>query len=296
MIARELIEMQANYQSLVDAVSAGSLSYDDAVNSLSHMRATDANGTVWSLDIDGNFLAGPAAGEAQLMDPYRFAERGSPGPWSQPKSNERTVSSEVLPNYLTNLPPIDEKQAKKSRKIIKRSAVSISDTSSGAFIFAKKYRSWIIVGLTILSSVLIWGSISKDSSPSIEIATKIESETPESKIIDSTIETKSEDFADLVTVADNLLESLGKKTAEIGTISIVEPGTGNIALLRHAQFVGYAETGLVLRAVSVEMQSKNSAQIAVNLLDRLGRVIISGDATMQIIDNEWLLTDWPKLG
>ena len=205
MLPRDLADLQNHYQSLVDGVSAGSLSYEDAVDALSHIAATDAAGVVWRLDINGNFLAAPVGMNPVLSDPQRFVERTSPGPWESAAfyGNEQqgtpygnaafgapTAPGFPAPNAdpsafgpgqvgggtfqgqpygLPTAPQMPSTTGDDTgRKRPRFKLPSVPDFNGGLIESLKRYRTFIIVGLAALGAAFIWSG-SSPSTPATEL-------------------------------------------------------------------------------------------------------------------------------
>jgi hypothetical protein len=355
MFPRDLVEIQAHYQSLVEGVEAGTLSYDDAVQALQHIAATDAAGVVWRLDINGNFLAGPVGAEPQLSDPYRFVERTAPSPWSQ-QSAVGNVSQNYFeghqgqfddgsfpgssPSYgqVTNENPsfsyaagnptslgfpqqheVDTK-GNSSRgllgvvgSILRRpSKKDNSAPSIGVVDAVKRFRTPLILVGAAFVAALIWTNGSESPSTPLEITsssveapgdnTSSSSTTPDTVDPTSSVEAAGTDDkrslnnTELVTEAEKLLGQLATGNEEVVLSVIANPGKGNRALLRRAQFAGYEAVGLTLRVSSTKAFNKTNATSELELVSISGEVIVKGKVDMVQVENRWLLKTWPELG
>ena len=100
----------------------------------------------------------------------------------------------------------------------------------------------------------------------------------------------------LLALTNSMLGELGTGTAEAAPDVVSDPGRGNKALLRRAQFSGYANVGLSVRAVSVISSTASTAKLKVTLVNAAGELLAKG--TVDIIRGEsgWLLKSWPVLG
>ena len=322
MLPRDLADLQTHYQSLVDGVAAGSLSYEDAIEALAHIAATDANGMVWRLDINGNFLSGSVGSEAVLADPNRFVERTSPGPWDQgigPVQSsqgygDRSISTssaddkhfsssnQTNPGFDFGVVPgqghIDNPQPKDKgeRRRPSLRLPSVPDFSGGIVQTLKRYRTLIIVGFAALGAALIWGS-SSPSTPATELpVTSSIEETAGVSTSGPVTDEKEKGSSELLVVANQLLTQIGGGNADTAPSIIGDPGEGNRALLRRAQFAGYAAVGLVLRATAVTSSDDTNATITVSLLNKSGDVVANGKVDLIQTESGWLLKAWPQLG
>ena len=335
IIPRDLADLENHYQSLVEGVSTGSLSYDDAIEALSHIAATDAVGIVWRLDISGNFLAAPAGVEPILTDPQRFVERTSPGPWETTSSYQNDQQSrghyvdeptnlngnrtqgqsvygsgEADVSHYAALPygtqrnnnsnfPQGSNEDNKKRRIMK--FPKIPNFNGGIVESLNRYRTFIFVGIAILGAVFIWSS-SSPSTPTTELT--IAEQTPSTEIspveeeIPAAVEgdINTDKKANLLKKTNLLLEKLGTGNAESAPSVVGDPGQGNKALLRRAQFSGYANVGLSVRAVSIASSTASSATVKVTLISTTGEILAKG--TVEIIRDSdgWILKSWPVLG
>jgi hypothetical protein len=355
MLPRDLVELQAHYQSLVEGVEAGTLSYDDAVEALSHIASTDAAGVVWRLDISGNFLAAPVGMEPQLTDPHRFVERSSPGPWDQPSTTPAFLTPQPTgpgpqfgdmgfpaqhaygTQHLNEFPaapyqtsggpqtfPATGKSsvasaisalyarfAKKPRRPV---ASHVEPTGSTVLETLRRFRTPLIVTGAAVAAALIWTSGTDSPSTDIEVTaptgTSSTGTASDGDIInpaagestDPATPTAGDTTADasnsagIAQEAQNLLNLLSSGEAGAVSTAVAEPGKGNRALLRRAQFAGYAAVGLVLKVVSVETNGNRDATAAVQLLSPNGDVIVEGTVELVRSEERWLLRSWPELG
>lgn len=329
MLPRDLADLQAHYQSLVEGVSAGALSYDDAVQALANIAATDAAGVVWRLDISGNFLSGPAGMEPVLTDPQRFVERTSPGPWDAavPLSaggpmnapsfatgsfgpgafgsdaggfdptygNGYNTSPYGAPAPTQPGSPVEtERTDRAGRRGLRLPA--IPDFNGGFVESVKRYRTLIIVASAVVGAALIW-STSSTSTPTTQLDIPTSTATPSATPI-------SDPAATPTTVAPNpLLDTTNALLAQLGTGTpvaapavVANPGQGDRALLRRAQFAGYTAVGLTLRAVSVTETGEGKATAKVELVNPEGVALIEGSVELVQKEAGWLLKSWPVLG
>lgn len=335
MLPRDLEDLQSHYQSLVDGVSAGSLSYEDAVDALSHIAATDASGVVWRLDINGNFLAAPVGMDPVLSDPQRFVERTSPGPWEAPAfygndqqggapygnagfgapstpgfptphtnpsaSGPGQVSGGAFQGQPYGLPPGQQVPYSTGedtgRKSPRFKLPSVPDFNGGVIESLKRYRTFIIVGLAALGAALIWSG-SSPSAPSTELpVTESTTVSPAASPAETvTSPASGVGTTSLLEVANQLLGQLGTGTADAAPPVVVDPGKGNKGLLRRAQFAGYAAVGLSVQAVEISTAGDKTATAKVNLVNASGAVLAQGTVELVNAGNGWVLKSWPVLG
>jgi hypothetical protein len=335
ILPRDLADLQNHYQSLVEGVSAGSLSYEDAIEALSHIAATDAVGVVWRLDINGNFLAGAVGVEPLLTDPQRFVERTSPGPWNSTTSNISgqqggglygDVQSTMQTNDYQNQSgygsgQVNDKQytpnpygtpgkqntnpnqsgidAKPKKRLVRLPAVP--NFNGGVVESLKRYRTVIVVGVAIAGAVFIWSGTSP-STPTTALPIAEPTTPPqmnssqEGSQVTNEDDTQSRSREDLLDLTNSMLAQLGTGTADAAPTVVSDPGNGNKALLRRAQFSGYVNVGLSVKAVSLASSTASTATVRVSLVNAAGEVLAKG--TVDIIKGEsgWSLKSWPVLG
>jgi hypothetical protein len=283
MLARELEELNDHYRSLVESVSGGVLSVDEAVRTLKNMSTTDAEGYVWSLDLEGRFLAGRPGETPILIDPQRFANRNAPGPWDNTWSPAQDLTAPpAQPGSMTHLGG--------SRPAARRKS-PMPKISLGALIArvggAGRLRTPIIVGVALLAIVLVWGSQNSTESPGSPIEV-----TDTSPTAPGAPTTPADD--PVLAAVSGLLTQIGAPDTDLAAV-MVDPGTGSGFILRRAQFAGYRAVGLQLVTNSVKAQDGGYLAV-VSLQDGSGNTIISGKAEIVTKGETLLLAGWPELG
>ena len=296
MLARELAALNEQYRNLVDAVSTGSMSIDQAMLTLDNLSATDAEGNVWRLDLEGRFLSGRPGTQPQLSDPMRFAVQ-TPGPWDAPPAIPATPSIPTFPYNGADDGHLGVSQPKTGKR--PRSAKSKRSRSDGPgtswvtsavkrLVGSGRLRTPLIVLGAIIAAAMIWGNTNTQEPNGT--ALPVESQQGEQ----SGTEVLPPAGDDKQSQMDVVLAQLGDPATDPEAI-ITDPGTDKTQLLRRAQFAGYRSVGLVLVSTKLS-ETADGLQVELELRDSTGQVVVNGSVEVTVDGERLMLRSWPDMG
>lgn len=296
MLARELVMLEEQYRNLVDAVSTGVMTMDEAVTTLDNMVATDAEGIAWRLDLEGRFLAGRPGDQPQLADPQRFAVR-TPGPWENSWPNGSDLGTPPgVPAAPVSMAPESELRRPKSRSRSTRPDLLGLLKGAGTL---KRLRTPLIVVGAALAAFSLWTGGKSDTPDGTPLPVNESTEqTTVDQITAPVAEGQSGPQEQQVSentireTVDGLLAALGDPQTDVAGL-IVNPGKGDRLLLRRAQYAGYRSVGLQLVSISV-LEDGDRYQVQVGLRDGNGRDVITGEVSVLQRDGALRLADWPE--
>lgn len=282
----ELARIEATYLRLVQAVTDGELSLDDALATLEHQQAIDGAGAVWGLDADGRWWRSAHPGAArQAADPARFvplqlppsAHSGLP-PWANPElAGERAV-------------PVPA-PARPGRE---RSLGHPARAPIGAWL-RRNARHVAVVGVCVAILVIVvarrdtggggpdqvignptTGTWAPDTTTSTAPAPSTSTTTPAA----------APDRAQAQALVDAL--SSPQVAAVRGALA-----DGRIDPLEHARWAGLATAGLTARAGAATEGRAGEATGPVELVADDGTVVTTLTARYVQRDGRWRLAGWP---
>lgn len=302
MLARELAALEEQYQDLVNAVSNGVMTMEQAMHTLDNMVATDADGRLWRLDLEGRFLAGLPGEVPQLIDPQRFTVH-SPGPWeggwSAADSTPYTSGIPSAPSGIAAAPvglPSPSTPRRRSKNTPRVDVGALLGRLGGW----GRLRTPLIVGLAAVAAFMIWtgDSQSPDGTP-IPVentgqsqATGGATESAEPEGVSYTEAAKG--TTGPAAQVDKLLAALSNPERDVREL-VADPGSGDKLLLRRAQFAGYRAVGLQL-VVTTLTETPDGYQASIALRDGEGHDIIAGKVSVIADGDRLILAGWPEFG
>jgi hypothetical protein len=289
VLARELASLEEQYRNLVDAVSSGVMTMDEAVHTLDNLVATDAEGTVWRLDLEGRFLAGRPGEQPQPADPQRFSVR-TPGPWDGGWSAGIESAPSLIPSTPVESPSTPRRTVRKGARRPRVDVTSLLNRFGG---FSRLRTPLIVVG-ALVAGLLVWTGSGSEDPQGTPLPVTESTVTPTTPLPGTPQEPVTPGDQDLTNTVRRLLASLGDPAVDLTSV-IKEPGSGDKLLLRRAQYAGYRAVGLELAVVSVEEGSPR-AVARIELRDGEGRAVVSGKVSVLREGDKVRLGGWPELG
>jgi len=296
MLARELAALNEQYRNLVDAVSAGSMSIDQAMLTLDNLSATDSDGNVWRLDLEGRFLSGRPGEQPQLSDPMRFALQ-TPGPWDAPPVIPATHSIPTFPysgandgHHAVSQPNTGKVSRSKKSNRSKSDGPRTSWMTSALKRVAGsgRLRTPLIVIGAIIAAAMIWGNTNTQEPNGTALP------------VESLQDGQSSDVA-VPPARDGMQSQIDVVLAQLGDPAIdplqiiTDAGTGKTLLLRRAQFAGYRSVGLELVSTKLS-ETANGLQVELELRDDAGQVVVNGSVEVTVDGETLKLQSWPEMG
>ena len=178
-IHTELVNLQKQYELLVSNVQAGYIAPNDAFVTLSSMTAIDADGYIWSMDINGEFRRSQGGGPPVITNPELFSSLEN----VHYKVNNQRPIEEVnydLPptnfsyrNNTTDYPePEGEPTPRKTKNNSSNKLTKLPSLNFLSKISLSKLRTPFIVIVCLIVAIVAIGGSKKPSQQKSELNTE----------------------------------------------------------------------------------------------------------------------------